>query len=368
MRRAGLGLAGPIAIAIAIAFGGAASAEPTVTVLPLPFAATEFRGPGSRVAAVVASTDGLRAERALADRPLVAVWGRSGGAALTLDGGAIRVVRLRGGPGDLSTAERGRDAIPGSRIESAGPLTVELTEPTGEYPHEALGSAVHAASLSVRERRPVSPGGDPKLVPVELTRIPAGPGAVFEDREPRLVSFPGGTAIVTVRSDRARGSSLLVLSKRDGRWATLAETPPTGEPARWLNPAAVADFLGTGRPQVALVQTPHGEGIVEIWDVADGTPALKAAKAGYSNHAFGAAAQDLAAAFDLDGDGRAELVLPTGDRHGVAILSFRAGGAAEIRRIPLPARVATGLAVLGTGAEAHILAGLEDGRVADIRP
>ena len=37
-------------------------------------------------------------------------------------------------------------------------------------------------------------------------------------------------------------------------------------------------------------------------------------------------------------------------------------------RIALPAKAATGVAALGSGRTAHILVGLEDGRVVDIRP
>ena len=44
------------------------------------------------------------------------------------------------------------------------------------------------------------------------------------------------------------------------------------------------------------------------------------------------------------------------------------GGIKELRRIPLPAKAATGVAALGSGKAAHILVGLEDGRVVDVRP
>ncbi|NNM74840.1 hypothetical protein [Enterovirga aerilata] len=352
-----------------IAFGAAAFAEPTVSVVPLPFEVREFRGPSSRVAAIAPSLAPLRAEASLRDKPLVVVWGEGGGAVLTLAGREVRTLDLGGSAADLATTERGRDAIPASRIEAAGPITATLTEPTREYGHEALGASVHAKSVSIAEKRPVQISSGAQAVPTEVTRVAAGPGAVFEDREPRLAKLDrdGPPGIVIVKSYAERGSALAVIGRRDGAWKVVAETPPVGEGQRWLNPAAVADFLGTGRPQIALVRTPHADGILQLWALEGDRLALKAEKAGYANHAFGRAAQDLAAAVDLDGDGRPELALPTLDRRSIALLSVK-DGIRELKRIPLPAAAATGVAALGSGADTHILVGLEDGRVADIRP
>lgn len=368
MRHRGVGAR---AVAFAAAFVGAdpAIAEPSVTILPLPFEVREFRGPMSRVAAVAPSLAGLRAEKNLADRPLVVVWGNGGGAALSLTGREISILPLGRSAGDLSATERGRDAIPASRVEAAGPITVSLTEPTREYAHAALGDGAHAKTLSIVERRPVQAGAGAQAVPTEISRVSAGPEAVFEDREPRLVQLTRGAApeIVTVKSYAGRGSALAVLGKREGSWRVVAETPPIGEAQRWLNPAASADFLGTGSPQVTLVRTPHLEGVLQVWRFDGDRLTLAGEKAGYSNHAYGQSAQDLAATVDIEGDGRPELALPTLDRRSIAIVAWK-GGMREVRRIPLPARAETGLAALGAGPDLHILVGLEDGRVADIRP
>ncbi len=346
-----------------------ATAEPAVSILPLPFHVREFRGPATRVAAIAPSLAPLRSDPALKDKPLVVVWGEGGGAVLTLVGRDIRPIPLGRSSADLSTTEQGRDAIPASRIETAGPVTATLTEPTREYRHEALGASIHAKSVSIAEKRPVQIGGAAQSVPTEVTRVDAGPGAVFEDREPRLARLgrEGPPEIVTVKSYTDRGSALAVIGRRGGAWKIVAETPPIGEGQRWLNPAAVADFLGSGRPQIALVRTPHLEGLLQLWSFEGDALTLRAEKAGYANHAYGRSAQDLAATADLDGDGRPELVVPTLDRGSLAILSMKSG-IREIARIPLPARAETGVAVLGTGADLRILIGLEDGRVADIRP
>jgi len=255
-------------------------------------------------------------------------------------------------------------------MQTAGPLTVYLSEPRTDYRHGVLGNSVEAGRVTLSERQPLSGyQASARPVPVQTDQVEAGPDAVFEDREPRLADLDrdGTPEVLVVKSYRDKGSALAVIGRRAGEWAILAEMPPIGEPMRWLNPAGVADFDDDGKTDIALVRTPHRDGVLQLWTWDGGALRLKHEKAGYANHAFGSAALDLAAAVDLDGDGRPELVIPTLDRASLAILSFR-GGIKELQRIPLPARALTGVAALGTGKAAHILVGLEDGRIADVRP
>ncbi len=354
-------------IGAVLAWPLAAGAEPSITVLPLGFAVEEFRGPDSRVAAVAPTLDMLRGERGVANRPLVVVWGRAGGAVLTLEHGAIQVLRLRGGPADLEAVERGRDAIPDARMAASGALTATLTGQSSAYPHAALGSAIHADTVTIAERRPVQPGADPKPVPIVTSRIAAGPGAVFEDREPRLMVGPDGTpVVVVVKSYLDRGSALVILARRREAWKIAAETPPLGQSQTWLNPAAIGAFDDGLDIQVAIVARPHQDGVIQVWTYDGAALTLTREKAGYSNHAFGSRAQTLAATLDI-GEPKPGLAIPTLDRGAVAILSLR-GRIAELKRIPLPGRAATGLARLGEGADTHLLVGLEDGRIVDLRP
>lgn len=358
-----------LALAAGIGLAPPSIAEPSVTLLPLGFAVTEFRGPGSRLAAVLPTSDALRGERLAPDQKVVVVWGKSGGAALTLAGRELRTLPLGPSIADAAERETARGAIPGSRLQSAGALTVSLSDPTGEYRHGALGDAVEAKSVSILERQPVAIGPDPKPVPTKGAKVTAGDNAVFEDLEPRLADLDrdGAPEIVVVKSLMDQGSSLAVIGRKDGAWTILAETPPIGQPNRWLNPAAIADFDGDGKTDIALVRTPHLDGVLQLWTFDRGRLTLKHEAKGYSNHALGSTALDNAAAFDLDGDGTAELAIPTLDRGSLAVLSLK-GGIKELRRIALPSPVSRGLAVLGAGKDAHLLVGLEDGRVALVRP
>ncbi|WP_375458805.1 hypothetical protein [uncultured Enterovirga sp.] len=342
-------------------------AEPSLKILPLGFAATEFRGPASRVAATIASIDGYRESRPPLVGPLAVCWGQGGSAALVAAGDEIRIRPAARRAGDLAGLERGRGAIPDSRLQSAGALTIQLEDPTRDYAHEALGSAIHARALSVTERRASPPTSSPKPVQSDVAWIEAGPGAVFEDREPQVVDLDrdGSPEILAIRSYLDRGSALAVIGRREGTWRILAETPPDGEPFRWLNP--VPGGLGAARPgEFALVRRPHLDGLLQIWRFERNTVTLVEEKAGYANHAYSSRAQALSVGFEAE-DGTTRLAIPSLDRHSLAILSL-AGGIREIARIPLPARILTGVASLGRGRDIHLLLGLEDGRVADLRP
>jgi hypothetical protein len=357
------------AVALALALSSPARAEPSVTVLPLGFKVAEFRGPTSQEAKILPTTDEMRRHK-LGDSPLVVVWGETGAAAIALVGAELRVQPFapprEEGP---ALGEAPRDAVPGSRVGSAGPLRVHLAGPTNAYVHGALGTGGEARTVVVAERQPLVMSGAVQKVPVARTAVDAGPDAVFEDREPRIADLDkdGGAAVLVVKSYLATGSALAVIGKRDGAWRIVAETPPVGQPQRWLNPAAVAAFAGDGVPEIALVKTPHLDGLLQVWRLEGDKLVLRHEAAGYSNHVFGSAAQELAAAIDIDGDGTPELAIPTLDRAALAFLSLK-GAIKEVRRVPLPAKAAMGVAALGSGKAAHVLVGLEDGRVVDVRP
>lgn len=271
-------------------------------MVPLGFPVTEFRGPASRVAATIASTDGYRESRPALAGPLVVVWGEGGAAVLMLSGGEVRIRPASRGTGDLAGLERGRGALPDSRLQSTGGLSVQLEVPTRDYPHEALGSAIHARTIAITERRAAPPTTEPKPVASDVARIEAGPGAVFEDREPRLIDLDrdGSPEILAVRSYQGRGSALAVIGRRDNAWRILAETPPDGEPFRWLNPVG-GDGLGRSRPgEFALVRRPHLDGVLQIWRYGQDALTLVGERAGYANHAYGSPAQELSMSFEAE--------------------------------------------------------------------
>jgi hypothetical protein len=355
---------GPLALLLAALAGPAGAAE--VSVLLLPFRIAEFRGPDSYLSRIAPTADpALR--RPGREGPLALAWGEGGAAALVLADGEVSAIPLRGNPAGLG--ERPSEAIPQARQAAAGAVKTYLASPRTDYAHGVLGDAVEAGTLVIEERRPVPAGAGVQKVPVTVTRLEAGPDAVYEDLEPRLADLDrdGMPEILVVRSTKAGGAALVVASRREDAWRIVAETPAIGTPGRWLNPGPVADFDRDGRADIVVVRTPHLEGRLQIWTWDAGALRLAHERAGYSSHALGSTALDNAAAADLDGDGPPEIVVPTLDRASLAVLAVRKG-IEERARIALPAAAGRGLAVLGTGRAARILVALEDGRLAVVKP
>jgi len=231
-----------------------------------------------------------------------------------------------------------------------------LAEPTDRYDHGILGDKIEAGALVIEAR-------DGKQQVLRLKN-----DAVFEDLEPRIADLNGDghDDIVLVKSYLKRGSALAVVAERRGRYEIVAETPPLGAPHRWLDPAGIADFTGGGKREIALVRQPHVVGQLELWALRDGRLQKVDELPDAANHIAGTRAIDMAAVADFDGDGIADLAVPSLDRTRLRIVSF-APHAREIASIALPAKVATDLGLLSAGGAPAVALGLADGSLAVVR-
>ena len=226
-----------------------------------------------------------------------------------------------------------------------------FADPTPRYDHGVLGDKVEAGSLVIEMR-------DGKTQTVRLKD-----DAVFEDLTPRLADLDGDgrDEIVVVKSYLKLGSALAVIGQRGGKYGVIAETPPIGGPHRWLNPAGIADFNGDGKTDIALVRQPHVLGLLELWTWSGGRLTKTAELADTSNHIAGTRALGLSLVADFDGDGIADLALPSLDRTRLRIISF-VPSAHEIASVALPAKAMTDLARVATGKGAPAAAiGLDNG-------
>jgi len=249
-------------------------------------------------------------------------------------------------------------ALPDSQV-AAGKYDIArawLAAPTTRYDHGALGDKTEAGSLIIETR-------DGKRQEVKLDD-----DAVFEDLEPRIADFEGNghDAVVVVKSYLKRGSALAVIAERRGRYQIVAETPPLGAPHRWLAPAGIADFTGDGRLDIALVREPHAVGMLELWNF-NGSALHKVAELpDTTNHIAGSRALDMAAAADFDGDGVADLALPSLDRKALRFIAF-VPQPREIANLPLPAQAQTNIGIMRNGNMTVLVLGLADGSLVSIR-
>jgi FG-GAP-like repeat len=256
-------------------------------------------------------------------------------------------------------AKRPDGALPGSRIVTGTRdiARVWLADPTTRYDHGILGDKIEAGALVIESR-------DGTRHTVQLDD-----DAVFEDLEPRLADLEGDghDEIIVVKSYLKRGSALAVIAERKGRYEIVAETPPLGRANRWLNPAGIADFDGDGKTDIALVRQPHVLGVLELWSWRDGRLRKSEELADTANHIAGTRALNMSAAADFDGDGIADLAVPSLDRGRLRIISF-VPAPHEIASVVLPAKAVTNLAlVAGAGRAPAIALGLADGSLVTIQ-
>jgi VCBS repeat protein len=312
--------------------------------------------------AATSRADEWRLEQVLTQGPVKAVESAENGGRLQIGNGWFRALpgtHAIGLAATVGPAQRPRpkDALPDGRV-AEGKRDIArawLAEPTGRYGHGVLGDAIEAGSLAVERR-------DGTLHAVRLQD-----DAVFEDLEPRIVGLDGHDRILVVKSYLKRGSALAVIGERNGSFAILSETPPIGTPHRWLNPAGVADFDGDGRPDIALVRMPHAAGVLELWAWRDGNLTRTLELKDVSNHFMGSRVLRMSAVADFDGDGHADLAIPSFDRRELRLLAFTPNPR-DIARIKLPARITTEIELLrDNGGMPIILTGLENGAAVAVR-
>ncbi|MBT3330248.1 MAG: hypothetical protein HN394_01970, partial [Rhodospirillaceae bacterium] len=88
--------------------------------------------------------------------------------------------------------------------------------------------------------------------------------------------------------------------------------------------AAIADFDGDGRVEIALVVTPHIGGILKMYELRGRRLVEEWSRDGFSNHAMGSRIQAMAAVVDW-GKGPV-LYLPDAHLHGIRQVYFAEDG------------------------------------------
>ncbi len=294
--------------------------------------------------------------------------GRGNPVVLTGDGTALELRVDRGQPllvtlPDFRPPRRGQQPgmLPDGE-ETRGrhpPATAWLTMPTERYPHGILGDAIEASGLHVAW----DDGGQADFF--------LDSGSVFEDLRVRFadVDGDGRDELLVIRSYLDKGASLMVL-KADGKSIRpFGETEPIGQPSRWLNPVGVADFDGDGRPEVALVTTPHIGGSLKLYEFDGGRMREELSEPGFSNHVIGSRVLDMALVLDVNNDTVPDILVPDNSRTRLMALTANRGEVTYLWELRQKARIVT--SVLGVDLEGDgvpdLVYGLDDDTLVLVR-
>ncbi len=227
------------------------------------------------------------------------------------------------------------------------------SEPTGRYTHGVLGDAIEAGALKIK-----TPRGETKTFRLPRTEV-------FEDLTPRLADLDddGRTEIITILSSVTQGASLAIFGVSGNALVKQAQSSFIGRSNRWLNIAETGNFTKSFTPEIALVKTPHIGGTLQFYKYQSGNLILIVSARSFSNHVIGSTELRLSTQTDLDGNGSADLVIPSADRRSLLVLGFTSTGLIELARVAMPAAIDKAIGVEGSGSSTRFLVGLEDGKI-----
>ncbi len=108
------------------------------------------------------------------------------------------------------------------------------------------------------------------------------------------------------------------------------------------NSELIGDFNADGRPDIAIVVTPHIGGILRLYHFTEPTLSLFAESIGVSTHQIGSTELGLGQVVTLTDD-KVGLLLPDQSRRALILFQWSSIGVRELARTNLPAPIASSL-------------------------
>lgn len=187
--------------------------------------------------------------------------------------------------------------------------TAQYADPTDRYTHDVIGNNSMMGSLVIT----MTNGTELRhKLPEDL---------VFEDTAPRVADVTGDgiPEVIVVESSVTKGARLAVWGAK-GR---IAASKHIGQPKRWLAPAGIADFDGDGVNDIAIVDRPHLDKILRIFEVKDNSVIEWINVQPLSNHRIGD--PTISGGVRTCASDKPELILADANWKTITVISFPNG-------------------------------------------
>lgn len=215
---------------------------------------------------------------------------------------------------------------------------VVLTGETTEYPHGILGDKIESTGFEVYKKNRL----------IGRYRLPEN--RVFETLRPTIADISPknpGPEIILTSSSGSEGARVDVFSL-EGR--LIGSSAAIGRGFRWLHVLGVAPFGADGTNKLAIVRTPHINGILDILEWKSGALVSVASLSRVSTHQIGSDNLNMALLFNADAEPDAELLIPTADFRTLLLIKLKGTELRVLKSFELPAPLKTNLYITEGGS------------------